>query len=175
MVRTPWTERPDGGMLIIETEWFRALEDTFKEGDFESEILQVELSRLYAAPNGVSWTLFDSCILWRYRADCPEQERKENGFPSRIGRVNKFLAAVQEEKRRLIRYQVVQVRIDAEHTRLESLRKNVPDAPRVDHLIGYEAHLERSLDRALTQLERHQRMRLDQAVVPPIKVDISSS
>jgi hypothetical protein len=39
----------------------------------------------------------------------------------------------------------------------------------------YEASIERSFDRTLTQLERVQRMRLGQPVAPPIKVDISSS
>jgi hypothetical protein len=38
----------------------------------------------------------------------------------------------------------------------------------------YEASIERSFDRTLTQLERIQRMRLGQPVAPPIKVDISS-
>jgi hypothetical protein len=38
----------------------------------------------------------------------------------------------------------------------------------------YEASIERSFDRTLTQLERIQRMRQGQPVAPPIKVDISS-
>ena len=37
----------------------------------------------------------------------------------------------------------------------------------------YEANIDRAFDRTLTQLERHQRMRLGQPVVPPIKLDIS--
>ena len=123
----------------------------------------------------VGWTLFITYRTWSYCADCSDQERKEKGFPSKIGCVNKFLAALQDEKKRLIRYQEEQARIESERTRLESLRKNVPDAPAVDRLIRYEAHLERSLERASTQLERHQRMRQDQEVLLPIKVDISSS
>ncbi|MGA8224441.1 MAG: hypothetical protein WB780_22540 [Candidatus Acidiferrales bacterium] len=43
-----------------------------------------------------------------------------------------------------------------------------------DHFPRYEASVERSFDRILTQLERIQRMRLGQPVAPPVKVDISS-
>jgi hypothetical protein len=42
-----------------------------------------------------------------------------------------------------------------------------------DNLLRYEASIERAFDRALTQLERKQRMRLGQSVLPPIKLDIS--
>lgn len=44
----------------------------------------------------------------------------------------------------------------------------------IDHLLRYEAALERAFDRALSQLERLRRMRLGQPVPPPIKLDISS-
>jgi hypothetical protein len=44
-----------------------------------------------------------------------------------------------------------------------------------DHLLRYEASIERAFDRALIQLERLQRMRLGQPISPPIKLDISSA
>ena len=44
-----------------------------------------------------------------------------------------------------------------------------------DNLLRYEASIERAFDRALTQLERKRRMRLGQAVLAPIKLDISSA
>ena len=40
-------------------------------------------------------------------------------------------------------------------------------------LLRYEASLERSIDRTLTQLERLQRMRLGLAVPAPLKVEIA--
>ena len=58
-------------------------------------------------------------------------------------------------------------------TQLEMLRHSIPDTPGLDRLLRYEASLERSFDRTLTQLERLQRMRLGQLVPPPLKVDIS--
>ena len=43
--------------------------------------------------------------------------------------------------------------------KLEELCRNVPEAPRLDRLLRYEASLERAFDRTLNQLERLQRMR----------------
>jgi hypothetical protein len=48
------------------------------------------------------------------------------------------------------------------------------DSKILDCFPRYEASIERSFDRTLTQLERIQRMRQGQPVAPPIKVDISS-
>lgn len=52
--------------------------------------------------------------------------------------------------------------------------KTLPPAEISDRLIRYEVHLNRELDRTLSQLERLQRIRLGQSVPSPIKVDISS-
>jgi hypothetical protein len=44
-----------------------------------------------------------------------------------------------------------------------------------EHLLRYEASIERSFDRTLSQLECVQRMRLGQPILPPIKLDVSSA
>ena len=49
----------------------------------------------------------------------------------------------------------------------------IPSQEVSDRLLRYEAHLSREFDRTLSQLERLQRMRLGQSVLPPIKVDIT--
>ncbi len=49
----------------------------------------------------------------------------------------------------------------------------VPHQAVLDRLLRYEASLDRSFDRTLNQLERLQRMRLGQAVPPPVKVELS--
>lgn len=52
----------------------------------------------------------------------------------------------------------------------------VVEQPNVlDRFPRYETSIDRAFDQTLTQLERYQRMRLGQPVVPPIKLDISSS
>jgi hypothetical protein len=45
---------------------------------------------------------------------------------------------------------------------------------RLDHLVRYETSLERAFDRTLSQLERHQQMRVGQPTLLAIKVDVSS-
>ncbi len=57
----------------------------------------------------------------------------------------------------------------------EALCHNVPGAPTLDRLLRYEASLDRSFDRTLTQLERLQRMRLGQPVLPKLEVHHSTS
>ena len=49
----------------------------------------------------------------------------------------------------------------------------VPAHDALERLLRYEASLDRSFDRTLNQLERLQRIRLGQAVAPPVKVVLS--
>lgn len=142
---------------------------------FNPEVQAPALSKLYSDSSGLLSTLFNDYNTWSYCADCSDEERKENKLPSKIECVKKFLAILQQEKKKLVRYQEAQDQIESERTRLESLCKNVPNAAVMDHLVRCEAHLERCLDRTLTQLERRQRMRVDQPLMPPIKGDVSSS
>jgi len=57
--------------------------------------------------------------------------------------------------------------------RFRADRSLVPGEKDCERIIRYEAHLDRTLDRALTQLERLQRTRLGQPVLPAIKVDLT--
>jgi hypothetical protein len=63
----------------------------------------------------------------------------------------------------------------AEKKKLNAIARNVPDSPQLDRLLRYEASLERAFDRTLSQLERLQRMRLGQAVPPPIQLSVTTS
>ena len=53
---------------------------------------------------------------------------------------------------------------------MEALRQHVRLTPQFDHLLRYET---RNFDRTLTQLERLQRMRLGQPVLPKLEVSLS--
>jgi hypothetical protein len=57
--------------------------------------------------------------------------------------------------------------------RLKAATMVIPRQEVADRLQRYEASLERSLDRTLSQLERLQRLRLGQPVPPALKVDVS--
>jgi hypothetical protein len=60
-----------------------------------------------------------------------------------------------------------------DRNQLEESRRLVPWQKASDRLQRYEGSLERSFDRTLSQLERLQRIRLGQPVLPAIKVDVS--
>ncbi len=80
---------------------------------------------------------------------------------------------IDSEIRHLKRYRKAQAWIEADRAKLESLRRTVPESTALDRLLRYEASLERTFDRTISQLERLQRMRLGQPVPPPVKVEVS--
>ena len=80
-----------------------------------------------------------------------------------------------EEIKRLERYKKARASVESERMKLEALRQHVPLTPQFDHLLRYEASLERNFDRTLGQLERVQRMRLGQPVLPKLEVHHSVS
>lgn len=60
-----------------------------------------------------------------------------------------------------------------DRNRLQATTALVPRQEVTDRLQRYEGSLERSFDRTLSQLERLQRLRLGQPVLPALKVDVS--
>jgi hypothetical protein len=65
--------------------------------------------------------------------------------------------------------------IERQRMEIEALRLVVPESPALDRLLRYAASLDRSFDRTLSQLERLQRMRLGQPVLPKLEVRHSLS
>jgi hypothetical protein len=60
--------------------------------------------------------------------------------------------------------------IREETERLEAKCRNVPEGPRLERLLRYEASIECSFDRTLNQLERLQRTRLGQPILPKLEI-----
>ena len=73
-------------------------------------------------------------------------------------------------QRRLLQAECAEI---AEATDFSGEDTLVPPSDVLDRLHRYEANLDRSFDRTLSQLERPQRIRLGQLVPPPVKVDLS--
>lgn len=117
-------------------------------------------------------TVYGVYETWVNTAAASEVERE--GYASPEECKENVLREIDAEIRRLKRYQKVHAAVEANRTKLELLRQGVPDSPTLDRLLRYEASLERAFDRALSQLERLQRMRLGQPVPPPVKVQLSS-
>jgi hypothetical protein len=129
-------------------------------GDREDNRLREDLYDSYETWLDTSQTSEEECL--RKRCISPEQCRE------------KILRGIDEEIRLLKRYREGRTSVEAVRTRVEALRHSIPDAPGLDRILRYEAHLDRAWDRTLSQLERQQRIRLGQSVLPPIKIDIAS-
>jgi hypothetical protein len=101
------------------------------------------------------------------------KEEKELATPA--ARKVKFLKALQDKIDGLQELPELLDRITAPRANVELLCRKVPDAPELDRLLRYEANLERSFDRTLAQLERLQRIRLGQPVLPKLEMSHSLS
>ena len=120
-------------------------------------------------------TLHHRYLTWLNTAEVPEAERKREGYATPEVCKENILAEITQETRRLSEYGRNRDSIEIERTKLEVLRRNVPEPARLDRLLRCEASLERSFDRALNQLERIQRLRRGQSVAPRIDVNISNN
>lgn len=150
------------------------LKDHIETTGLNSEFDQEAFTELYG--NRARWTrtLSDIYEVWSDTAACSDEERKQNGYASPEQCKSRVLEEVEKEIARLKQYEKGRASIESERLQLESMRRNVPDAPQLDRLLRYETTLGRDFDRTLAQLERLQRMRKGQPVFPPIKVDLSS-
>ena len=151
----------------------KSLKQDVETRGFDSEIDEPILSDIYGGRDD-SGTTRSSYRTWQYTAECSDEERAQNGYATVEQCKWNFLAKLESEIRRLTQYKKARAPIESEKMRLESLRRRTPEGPGLDRLLQYATSLERAIDRVLTQLERHQRMRLNQPVMPPIKVDVSA-
>jgi len=83
------------------------------------------------------------------------------------------LGILDDEIKRLEFSKELQEAMDKQRREYETIAALVPPQDVLDRLIRYEAHLSREIDRTFNQLERFQRIRLGQAVPPPLRLEIS--
>jgi hypothetical protein len=151
-------------------EWLANLRDGVKEVGFRPDQDVLILRKLYG-DRGVSrlsqdlYDIYETCL----------QNSKRKGYPSLEERRRTFIENIDSEIQRIRRDQEARASIETARIQLEMQRRNVPDPPRLDRLLRYEASLERSFDRTLSQLERLRRMRLGQLVLPELEVRHSLS
>jgi hypothetical protein len=157
------------------------LQGAIEKDGFDPDYDQRILTQLYGSKEELqekeNWkkTLFDSYLDWLRTSRCSDEERKQNECASPQECKENFLEEVNDEIRLLERYREQNATIATIKLQLESLRQNVLEGPRLDQLLRYEAAISREIDRTLNQLERRQRMRLGQAVPPPINVSVTAS
>jgi hypothetical protein len=119
--------------------------------------------------------LFESYEVWLTISKAPEEERVREGYASPGHCQMNILRVIDEEIVRLGRDQQARAAVRTARTQLEIACRNVPDGPVLDRLLRYEVSLDRSFDRTLSQLERLQRIRKGQPVLPELKVRHSLS
>ena len=119
--------------------------------------------------------LYRKYDFWRGTAEASEDKRLAEGYVSPEQCKSNVLQAIDREIRRLKRHRKLLTTIETQRMEIEALRLVVPESPALDRLLRYEASLDRSFDRTLSQLERLQRMRLGQPVLPKLEVRHSLS
>jgi hypothetical protein len=117
-------------------------------------------------------TYYAECLLG---SRLTEQERLKKGCPTPEECKANFLEELEKQIKRFEGNAEKIATVTDQKEQLEATCRNVPEGPKLDRLLRYEASLERSFDRTLSQLERLQRMRLGQPVAPELKVRHSLS
>jgi hypothetical protein len=139
--------------------------------DFDERILK----KIYGdrGENRLREDLYDSYESWLATSEAPEEERLRERYASPGHCQMNIEGVIDAEIVRLRCEHVARASVRTARTQLEIACRNVPDGPRLELLLRYEASLDRSFDRTLNQLERLQRMRLGQPVLPKIDVQLS--
>ena len=151
------------------------LRNHLREQGFDEEWDRLQLHRIYAAGWADLSTLPADYEHWLHssKAGTAEPETDVNNR----ARVKECQAhAVEAVEQEIDRFQKIIDKRDAlepERQKLAKLQGNIPAVEVMDRILRYEASLERAFDRALTQLERLQRMRLGQPIAPPLKLDVN--
>jgi hypothetical protein len=158
-------------------ELLKTLEFSIQKTGFHSSSDIRMLSRVFGefASSGGKHHIMHFYFLCSQDADLPEEEREKKGRPSPAECRANFVQDLKTKINALESYGETQLEFEKPKKKLDAISRNVPDSPQLDRLLRYEASLERAFDRTLNQLERTQRMRLGQPVVPPINLNISSS
>jgi hypothetical protein len=149
------------------------LKTDIETAGFESESDEQVLTKLYGDREHWTTTLLETYRIWSATAECSDEERAENGYGSIEQCKRSVLEEIEKEILRLNQFKKAKASIESERAQLEALRKCVPDDPQLNRLLRYETNLGRDFDRTLAQLERIQRVRKGQPVLPPIKVELS--
>lgn len=162
----------------------RNLRDSIKANGFSRDIedrallqklygRQIDLKGNIRAPKYDADSLYDVYHRKSCTAAATEEDRQKNPDLATPQRSRDLVVqAIEKEIQRLTEIQNALNESHPEQTELEQLRRNAPDADRMERLLRYEASLERAFDRTLAQLERLQEIRLGRPVTRPLNFGI---
>ena len=156
-------------------ELLEELRQNLRENGFEREEDIRILCKIYGVSSKgemlrgmlAAYTLFEGMA----RLSSKDESAKQELTPDKS--IDHAVKYVDEEIRRL--RPIKETLEDARRRRTRNTVEEslVPPPNVLERLLRYEASLDRSFDRTLNQLERLQRIRLGQAVAPPVKVLLS--
>lgn len=150
------------------------LRNGIASGGFNKDRDESILGMIYGTVWDVRGSLRNSYYRWLAISKVSEEERKLKKYPTPERCRDTVLSEIAAELQRLQDYRKELATRESERTKLEVLRRKVPDSAKLDRLLKYEASLERAFDRTLSQLERMQRLRRGQTVAPRIDVNVST-
>ena len=116
-----------------------------------------------------------SLMLWKMlsSAESVEQGKEDRKDPPDVKQI--MNEAICQEIMRLAKLCDTAAEVERLRREHNVAVARVPSQEVSDHLIRYEAHFSREFDRTLAQLERLQRIRLGQPVLPKLEVRHSLS
>jgi hypothetical protein len=161
-------------MLAKCLEYLQELHANIKARGFNHELDEQFFLAIYGPSEHLDETLMGAYGRYLYTAEASDEVRKQNNFCLREECVARFLEEIKVEINRLSGLKRTQSSIASQRTKLEKLSVGVPDSPALDRLLRYQAAISREFDRNLSQLERIQRLRRGQPVLPAIKVELTT-
>jgi len=152
------------------------LRDGIERDEFRPERDYPILNKIYGLTESTyeGATLLGSYAKWLEASEVPEDLLTRKRLPSPDGCRDEMLREIDIEIKRLKRIPEERRAIQTELTRLEMVRRAIPEGPELERLLRYEASLERAFDRTMAQLERLQRIRFGHPVPPRIEVGVTS-
>jgi hypothetical protein len=109
----------------------------------------------------------------RAYAELAEEAEKQGNEPVDPGLKKLILAMIDAKIEHLEMVEKTLNVIDQEKMKYKSLAAVIPGQEESDHLLRYETHFSREIDRTLNRLERLQRIRKGQPLPPQVDVRIS--
>ena len=162
-------------VLDYAIELLEDLRDDLEEGGSDCERNRRILERLYGNTGREDERegLYFEYMLCEENAIL--SEKGEDVKPSRTPEewMRRVVKHVDREIKRLGDLKIFVKDIESRRMQWQIKSSMVPAHDVLERLLRYEASLDRSFDRTLNQLERLQRIRLGQAVAPPVKVVLS--
>lgn len=104
-----------------------------------------------------------------------EDQRSDKGVDERSETTGAVVVAfIDDRLEKLELFEKCSLECDKLAVEAEGRRLSLPSADATDKLLRYEAHLDRQLYRAMDQLERLQRQRRGENVLPPLNINLSN-